>query len=260
MMCLPASIGLNRTFAGAPSSDWAAEIAADSPYLWWRLGEASGTAAADASGNSRPGTYNGTAGAAYDLGEPSLVGDANAAIEIKSNNGWVRSNAQHAIANSGSGATLAVAIKINSGASAGAILTKHAASNPPDVSGLREPWLYLGSDGKLRAAFWSGSASIITSSMVVNDGVARLIHMRIGANGTEGTQLYVDGVLDGSVSAAPSLTYSGYITAGRNTISSGTWAGGADAAALGIYDEVVVFNSRLSPTRILAHAEAGGFA
>lgn len=257
---IPGIVAGRAVEAMPPIVTWVDAISADSPYLWWRLGEASGTAAADASGNSRPGTYNGTAGVAYDLGEPSLVGDANAAIEIKTNNGWVRSNAQHAIANSGSGATLVVAIKINNGASAGAILTKHAVSNPPDVSGLREPWLYLGSDGKLRAAIWTGSASIITSSMVVNDGVARLIHMRIGANGTEGTELYVNGVLDGSVSAAPSLTYSGYITAGRNIISSGTWAGGTDAAVLGIYDEVVVFNSRLSPTRILAHAEAGGFA
>lgn len=254
MMCLPASIGLNRTFAGAPSSDWASEIAADSPYLWWRLGEASGTAAADASGNSRPGTYNG----AITLGQTSLVGDANSAINITGNTGWVISNAQHPIADSGSGATLAIAIKINNGASAGAILTKHAGSNPIGASGNREPWLYLGSDGKLRAAFWSGSASIITSSMVVSDGVARLIHMRIGANGTEGVELYVNGALDGSASAAPSLTYNGYITAGRNYVSG--WTSGADAAALGIYDEVVVFNSRLSPTRILAHAEAAGYA
>lgn len=256
---IPGIVAGRAVEAMPPIETWVDAISADSPYLWWRLGEVSGTAAADASGNSRPGTYNGTAGVDYDLGEPSLVGDANAAIEIKTNNGWVRSNAQHDIANSGSGATLAVAIRINSGALAGAILTKHAGASPPSASGLREPWLYLGSDGKLRAAIWAGSAQIITSSMVVNDGVARLIHMRIGANGAEGVELYVNGVLDGAVSAAPSLTYSGYITAGRNHITS-TWPSGADAAALGIYDEVVVFNSRLSPTRILAHAEAGGFA
>lgn len=255
---IPGIVAGRAVEAMPPLVTWADAISADSPYLWWRLGEASGTAAADASGNSRPGTYNGTATTDYDLGETGLVGDANAAIEIKTNNGWVRSNAQHAIGNPGSGATLAIAIKINSGASAGAILTKHAGSSPTGSSGNRDPWLYLGSDGKLRAAFWSGAQSIITSSMVVNDGVARLIHMRIGADGTEGVELYVNGVLDGSVSAAPSLTYSGYITAGRNNITG--WGSAADAAALGIYDEVVVFNSRLSPTRILAHAEASGYA
>lgn len=243
-----------------PAVAWATEIAADSPYLWWRLGESSGTAAADASGNSRPGAYVGTAGTAYDLGEPGLVGDSNTAVEIKTSAAWISSNGQHPIANSSSAATLAIAVKINNGAAAGAILTKHSLYPPTSAMGTREPWLYMGSDGKLRAGFWSGSASIITSSMSVNDGVRRVIHLRFGANGTEGVQLYINGAQDGTISAAPSLTYNGYITAGRNNVSAATWSGGTDAAALGILDEVVVFNSRLSPARILAHAQAGGFA
>lgn len=259
MMCLPASIGLNRTFAGAPSSDWAAEIAADSPYLWWRLGEASGTAAADASGNSRPGTYNGTATTDYDLGEPGLVGDANNAIEIKTADGYVRSNSQFAIGNSGTAATLVVAIKINNGAGTGGIMTKYGGTNPGNSGGSRDPWLYLDTSGKLRVGFWTGATTTITSSMDVNDGVARLIHVRIGTNGTEGVELYVNGALDGSAAAAPAQTFNGYISIGRNYGTGWPGTSGA-AAALGIYDEVVVFNSRLSPTRILAHAEAGGFA
>lgn len=244
-------------FSTLPAS-WVAAVTADTPYLWWRLGESSGTTAADATGNSRTGTYNGTAGVSYDQGEPGLVGDANTAIEIKANTGWVASTSQHAIANSGAGATLALAIKINSAAAAGAILTKHSAA-ATSGAGNREPWLYLGSDGKLRAGFWSGSASIITSSMVVNDGVARMIHLRIGANGGEGVELYVNGVLDGSIAASPTLTYNGFITIGRNNVSSVTWAGGTDAAAFGIEDELVVFNYRLSAARILAQAQAAGY-
>lgn len=241
-----------------PAATFASAIAADFPYLWWRLGETSGTVAADTSGNSRTGTYNGTAGSAYDLSEPGLVGDTNTAVEIKSNAGWVMSVGVHPIANSGNGATLAIAIKINSAATSGAILTKHSIAPPTSASGSRDPWLYMASDGKLRVGIWSGAMSIITSSMAVNDGVARLIHVRIGANGTEGVELYVNGVLDGFVGASPTQTFNGYITAGRNNVSG--WTGGADAAALGILDEVVVFNSRLSAARILAHAQAGGFA
>lgn len=244
--------------AGGGAITFAQAIAADSPYLWWRLGEGSGTTAADASGNARTGSYNGTAGSAYDLGEPGLVGDANTAVEIKTGAGWVMSANPHPVGNQGVGATLVIAIKINSGASAGAILTKHTTPSPIIGSGNREPWLYMASDGKLRAAVWSGVMSIITSSMAVNDGVARLIHVRIGANDTEGVELYVNGSLDGSVSAAPALTYNGYITDGRNNVSG--WTAGADAAALGIHDEVVVFNSRISAARILAHAQAAGLA
>lgn len=248
---------INPYAFGVAAATFASEIAADSPYLWWRLGEASGTAAADSSGNGNTGAYSGTAGTSYDLGEPSLVGDANTSIEVKANTGWVRSNATHAIGNSGAGFTLAIAIKINSGAGGGAILTKHANADPTNASGNREPWLYVDTSGYLRAAFWSGATSTITSSVPVNDGVARMVHFRVGANGTEGAQLYINGAQDGTIAAAPSLTYSAYITAGRNNDSG--WPSGSDAAALGFLDEVVVFNTRLSPTRIAAQAAAAGY-
>ncbi len=41
--------------AAAPS--YSASVLADSPLAYWRLGEASGTTAADASGNGRTGSY-----------------------------------------------------------------------------------------------------------------------------------------------------------------------------------------------------------
>lgn len=256
---IPGIVAGRAVEAMPPLVTWADAISADSPYLWWRLGEASGTAAADASGNSRPGTYNGTATTDYDLGETGLVGDANNAIEIKTAIGYVRSNSQFAIGDSGAAATLVVAIKINNGAGAGGIMTKYSGTNPGNSGGSRDPWLYVDSSGYLRVGFWTGATTTITSSMQVNDGVARLIHVRIGTNGTEGVELYVNGALDGSVAAAPASTFNGYISIGRNNGTGWPGTSGA-AAALGIYDEVVVFNSRLSPTRILAHAEAAGYA
>lgn len=49
------------------------------PSLYWRLGESSGTNAADASGNGRSGTY----GAGVTLGQTgALVGDANTAVSL----------------------------------------------------------------------------------------------------------------------------------------------------------------------------------
>ena len=37
---------------------YAAEVLADGPSMYWRMGETSGTSAADASGNGKVGTYN----------------------------------------------------------------------------------------------------------------------------------------------------------------------------------------------------------
>lgn len=45
------------------------EIAADTPQIYWKLQDTSGTSAADSSGNARPGTYNGTATTNYALNQ-----------------------------------------------------------------------------------------------------------------------------------------------------------------------------------------------
>ena len=62
---------------GGPS--YSASVLADSPRAYWRLGEASGTTAADASGNNRTGSYLNTPS----LGAPgALTGDSNTAVSF----------------------------------------------------------------------------------------------------------------------------------------------------------------------------------
>lgn len=58
---------------------YASEVGADNPLVYYRLGESSGTAAADDSGNGHDGTYHGSPGlAATGL----LTGDADTAVEF----------------------------------------------------------------------------------------------------------------------------------------------------------------------------------
>jgi len=58
--------------SGVRSSPYADTVLVDTPHLYWRLGEATGTTAADFSGNGRTGTY----GAGVTLAQASiLVGD-----------------------------------------------------------------------------------------------------------------------------------------------------------------------------------------
>src|SRR3989338_4782354 len=60
-------------------------ILLDAPAAYWRLDETSGAAAADASGNARNGTYNGT----YTLGVVGGLSDANAAVTFTGTTGEV---------------------------------------------------------------------------------------------------------------------------------------------------------------------------
>lgn len=60
------------------------EVAADTPQIYWKLQDTSGTSAADSSGNSRPGTYNGTATTNYALNQAvSLLGSDSSAKSVK---------------------------------------------------------------------------------------------------------------------------------------------------------------------------------
>lgn len=78
MSPIPAGIVSSGRVAAA-GSPYSTAILAHSPALYWRLGESSGTTAADASGNGRTGTYT----AAITLGSTSLVtGDANTAVTM----------------------------------------------------------------------------------------------------------------------------------------------------------------------------------
>lgn len=55
--------------AGYASGDYASGVLADSPALYWLLGEASGSTAADSTANGKDGTYFGT----VSLGVPALI-------------------------------------------------------------------------------------------------------------------------------------------------------------------------------------------
>jgi hypothetical protein len=65
-------------------SAWTTAAAALSPTLWWRLGDTSGTACADASGNSHAGTRSGSTITTGVTGP--LVGDSDTAMDFAGTN------------------------------------------------------------------------------------------------------------------------------------------------------------------------------
>lgn len=76
----------------SPPSTYRATILADGPVAYWRLGETTGTSAADSSGNGHNATYQGT----FSLAQPSLLphGDgasfySAAAADVALPSGWI---------------------------------------------------------------------------------------------------------------------------------------------------------------------------
>lgn len=67
---------------GGGGGTYESEVLADSPTGYWRLGESSGTTAADSSGNSNDGTYVGSP----TLGATGATSDGNTAVEFDGTN------------------------------------------------------------------------------------------------------------------------------------------------------------------------------
>jgi len=69
-----------------PGSGYDAAVLALSPYAYYRLDETSGTVAYDSSGNGLNGTYEGTSGTDYTLGQTAIVPGLAASLQVHATN------------------------------------------------------------------------------------------------------------------------------------------------------------------------------
>src|SRR4051794_2768140 len=145
-----AAIGAGQASA---TTTYSAEVLADSPAVYWRFGEASGSTAADASGHSHPGSYQqpvtlGTTGA--------LAGDTDTAITLGSN-GYVSSGFHATDLSSLSGRTWEAWVKPGAGHALAAVLTMDNGNQyAPNWAGAG---LYIFGTS---ATFWEGTSSTIS--------------------------------------------------------------------------------------------------
>jgi hypothetical protein len=222
--------------ATAPA--YTAAVSADTPLLHWRLGEASGATAADASGNSRTGTYVGTVqrnqtgalntdaangAVGFDGGtglvqHPALMGLPTAAISAEL---WVKTDDQK-----------------NSG------LISYAVEGNSDEFHITNP------DSLTVAVI----GTRVDTNVGINDG--QWHHVVATWSSDTGTlKLYVDGIESftrGEVRRGGALTDGGTLAIGQEQDAVG---GGYDSAQAlkGQLDEVAVYPAALSAAQVAAH-------
>jgi hypothetical protein len=233
------SLLARRLSSGAPvGADWATAVAAVAPSVWWRLGETSGTSAADSSGNARPGTYNG----AVSLGEPgAITTDADTAVHMDSVE-YVRAEAY--IANWVQ-ATIIVWVNLAAwpvggrGCAAGFFNGTYGAL-------AYDKLIMVSSSGQPYAYAYPGVArttSAPTASLALNTW-----HML--ALTVDGVTLrcFLDGVQVGSVACGN--TFDGFTQPNLFVHSITPSDGPATKWMPGTFDEFVAKNSALTPTQI----------
>ncbi|MFE1925258.1 polymorphic toxin-type HINT domain-containing protein [Streptomyces asoensis] len=238
-------------------SHYATTVLDSRPESYWRLGEEEGTAAGSANeanlGKDR-GTYQnvtlkaagaitgdpGTAasfdgaGSRVDLPAGTLKKSRDAAVEV-----WFKTIA------GGVGGPLA------------GYQDKAWGTTP----GTGVPLLYVGTDGKLRGQFWTGTAAPITDTTKnVNDG--QWHHAVLSLSGS-GQSLYLDGRLSGTLTGKqPSQTTLTHNQIGAaNATAPASWPGWGTTAAksfAGTIDDVAVYHHPLGTAAVAAHYREGG--
>ncbi|MFE1960115.1 polymorphic toxin-type HINT domain-containing protein [Streptomyces sp. NPDC059479] len=227
------------------------------PESYWRLGEDEGTAANSAVevnlGKDR-GTYTDvTLGA-----QGGITGDPGTAATFNSTN--ARVDLPSGTLKKSRDAAVEVWFKTFAAGVGGPLVgyQNKAWGTAPTAGG---PLLYVGTDGKLRGQFATGTVEPITDiTKNVNDG--NWHHAVLSVSGST-QSLYLDGKLSGTLSGKQltqnDLTYN-QIGAAR-TVTPASWPGwGANAAKsfVGTLDDVAVYHHPLGSAVVAGHFREGG--
>jgi hypothetical protein len=220
-----------------PPPTYAQEVAADAPVSWWRLGETSGTTAADERG-ANGGSYRGGA----TLGVPSLLAtdSANRAVRFDGSNDAVQVN---------DSSSLDLTNRIT--------LEAWIKPNALPASGVYKSILSKSSAYMLE---FRGSQLALT---IMQSGVRRILLAPAGTI-VAGRTYHVVGTYDGQIqrlyvngTQVASRAQTGQAAFGTGSLGIAA-RGGATEYLNGTIDEAAVYNKALSATRISTHARAGG--
>ncbi len=226
--------------AAAPADSYGASVFYDDPTLYWRLGDTTGTAAADSATGLTPGTYQatntkGVAGA--------IAGTANTAVAFNGSNGFVSSNSSFVNPTTYSEEAWFKTTTTTGGKIIGFGNAKTGLSTSYDRH------VYMQNDGKIAFGALS-AANVIVSPTAYNNGQW---HHVVATQGATGMNLYIDGLPVGSNPLTTPAVYTGYWRVGGDK----TW-NSTSSYFNGTIDEAAVYPTVLSAARVQAHFAAGG--
>lgn len=230
--------------ASAVFRPYRAAVLADSPHLYWRLRETTGTAVDDAGTGNRDGTLTGTsptrAVASPLASEPDDRSWTFASARITSN------------ASTTTPSTFSVEAWVRSTSTAGGRILGFGDGAGSTASATTDAQLYLATTGRL--VFGVGAnKTVVQSGTGFNNGAW---HHVVGtyAAGTNNMKLYVNGSLVAQGTATVQ-SFTGSWRAGGETMSG--WAGNPTSNVLaGSLDELAVYPTALTSTRVSAHYAA----
>ena len=225
-------------------ASYSQQVLADSPLIYWMLDESSGTTAADSSGHGNDGTYY-SSSVAYTYSQAPLLLGSNSSVLFPGTDSNIYSNSTYYNPNT---YTLEAWFKTNT-TSGGGILGFCA---DPTSGGSCDRHIDMLNNGTL--FFQNTPGGYIVSSSSYNDGNS---HHVVATLSNAGAFLYVDGAqVASNASITSGYPYTGYWRVG------GTYCGNGPSVPASYFlnatfDEVAIYSTALSASRIQAHYLAG---
>jgi len=231
-------MGFTATYTTAANT-YAPTVLADTPFLFWRLGETSGSFA-DSSGRGNVGTLNGSGAV---RGQASLVaGDSSGSVKFTNASTTVDNGALVGLPSTAVSAEAWFRI----GAHANWIdFARHAWGG----SGGHGWTLFSDSTGRLSWGLWqSGGAQQLVSYVGLKTNV---VYQAVGTYDGNMLRLYVDGALVASrgVGALPLNTNNRSVLTGAVDTSAGVWI-----------DDLALYGRALTAAQVATHYQAGAAA
>ncbi|MDH2428942.1 LamG-like jellyroll fold domain-containing protein [Sphaerisporangium sp. TRM90804] len=227
----------------APADVYGKAVYNDDPTFYYRLGESSGTVAADAGKNVVPGTYTGS-GVTYGTAG-AVVGTADTAVTLAG--GRVASTASYSNPSS-----FAQELWFKTTTTAGGKLIGFG-NVASGTSGNYDRHVYMRNDGKLVFGTYTGAFNLITSANSYNDGTW---HHMVASQGPGGMKLHVDGALLGTNPQTSAEGYTGYWRIGGDNLNAWPNRPSSDNFA-GSIDEVAVYPVPLTDAEVTDHWQKG---
>ena len=235
--------------AAPPSGDYAAEVAADSPFAWWRMEETAGSTATDEQGN-----HNGTVtGANLDVSGAPGTGSA---VSFDGTDDYIDVGTLGNFGSLlGSGCSVEAWVKWTATTAHMAVMGQVDAG----TSNFMQLRVNAGAEGRVQFAYRVAGGDRRgrdTDGVGYNDGEWHHVVATWSAAG-EFPDLYIDGALDnGATSQGISGTSTGDFVQPL-TIGARNNVGTLDSHYEGAADEPALYDKVLTPTRIGVHHTAG---
>ncbi|MET4136513.1 LamG-like jellyroll fold domain-containing protein, partial [Pseudarthrobacter sp. PvP090] len=234
--------GRSLNLPQAPADAYGKAVFDAEPQLFWRLGESSGTQAADSGQLENPGTfYPGTT-----LGASGAIqGLADSAAGFDGASGLVSTNTL--ISNP---TVYSEELWFNTTTSNGGKLIGFG-NEKSGLSSAYDRHVYMETSGQLTFGVYTGSPVMVTSPGSYNDGKW---HHLVATQSSSGMVLYVDGQSVGTNPESTQQAYDGYWKVGGDR----TW--GPQPYFAGVIDEVAVYTTALSADAVATHYSLGAGA